>query len=98
MFFYKLIVDKGKWVVTLKREKSYRFLETTTIPSEFDVQFIAGRFWDERSLTKMCLAGLLKKALRTGVKPKTIQSVIDMVKLLRVYGECLGVERRRRTW
>jgi len=27
-----------------------------------------------------------------------IQSRIDMVKLLRVYGGCLGVERRRRTW
>ncbi len=26
------------------------------------------------------------------------QSKIDMVKLLRVYGGCLGVERRRRTW
>ena len=25
---------------------------------------------------------------------KTIQSKIDMVKLLRVYGGCLGVERR----
>ncbi len=32
-------------------------------------------------------------------KPNQIrQSEIDMVKLLRVYGECLGVERRRRTW
>ena len=27
-----------------------------------------------------------------------MQSTIDMVKLLRVYGGCLGVERRRRTW
>jgi hypothetical protein len=27
-----------------------------------------------------------------------VQSTIDMVKLLRVYGGCLGVERRRRTW
>jgi hypothetical protein len=27
-----------------------------------------------------------------------VQSKIDMVKLLRVYGGCLGVERRRRTW
>jgi hypothetical protein len=32
-------------------------------------------------------------------KPNQIrQSEIDMVKLLRVYGGCLGVERRRRTW
>ena len=32
------------------------------------------------------------------IRRNLYQSVIDMVKLLRVYGGCLGVERRRRTW
>ena len=42
--------------------------------------------------------GKLQFNERLGDMRKPVQSSIDMVKLLRVYGGCLGVERRRRTW
>ena len=32
------------------------------------------------------------------IEKKTLSCLRDTVKLLRAYGGCLGVERRRRTW
>jgi hypothetical protein len=42
--------------------------------------------------------GICQYERSLGANDQFIQSKIDMVKLLRVYGGCLGVERRRRTW
>ena len=55
---------------------------------------------NERSLYLMNQICVMPQffAADTTARKKTIQSMIDMVKLLRVYGGCLGVERRRRTW
>ena len=49
----------------------------------------------------VCNTNLLnfnEHAIKCSLGENLYQSVIDMVKLLRVYGGCLGVERRRRTW
>ena len=85
-FFDKFRVDR-MWVVVVEPSAGFGPQQLHT-GNRGILKLEYADFWEERSL---CLP-----TLRSGHLPglATYQSLIDMVKLLRVYGGCLGVERR----